>query len=94
MAHIKIMSDYTGVQNPNVLHVMLDDQGDIHIWTYIPKENKDNNESSIRLAQSGSRHKSMNSVNIWKAFQALVKAYEEELNDPHCHPALKNLNGR
>ncbi len=88
MEHIRILSDYTSEKEPNILHILYDDQGDIHIWTYCGNDN----DKSIRLARSGSRHRGINSVKIWKALQALIEAYQEELNSPHCHPALKQLN--
>jgi hypothetical protein len=89
LKHIKILSDYTSVEQPNILHINYDEQGDIHVWTYCNKENEDN---AVRLARSGSRHRGLNSVRIWKAFQELIDAYEEELDSEHCHPSLKNLN--
>lgn len=89
MAHIKILSDYSSASNPNVLHIMYDDQGDIHIWTYC---DTDNDDQSIRLANTGSRHKGDSKPRLWKAVRELIEAYQEGLNEPHCHPDLKALN--
>ena len=89
MKHIKILSDYSPADSPNFLNIVYDEQGDIHIWTYC----RENDDKTIRLANSGTRHRTRNSHKIWKAFQELIKAYEAELRDPDCHPDLREING-
>jgi hypothetical protein len=81
---IKILSDYTSADDPNILTVFTDDQGDIHISLF--QGNDD--ESGVRIAASGTRH----TPRVREALRNLVKAYEEELKDPHCNPILKALN--
>jgi hypothetical protein len=71
MKHIKILSDYTSGNQPNLLHVVADDQGDFHLW--ITKS--DPNDRTVRIAASGTRH----SAKVREAFNNLVKVYEEEL---------------
>ncbi len=87
MKRITILSDYTSEEKPNLLTIILDDQGDIHISMH--KDTDD--ERGVRLATSGSRHKSKR---VWKAFRELIEAYEEELQDEFCHPALREFNHR
>jgi hypothetical protein len=66
MKHIKILSDYSAGSHPNLLHVMHDDQGDVHVWTTICDEY----DGSIRIATSGTRH----SPEVRIAFYNLIKS--------------------
>jgi hypothetical protein len=71
MKHIKILSDYTSGNQPNLLHILNDDQGDIHIWV----TRSDPTDRTVRIAASGTRH----SHKVRQAFNELIKIYEEEL---------------
>jgi len=81
---IKILSDYTSVEEPNSLKIIADDQGDFHVS--LVECNDD--ERGIRIAQSGSRH----SPRVREALRNLVNVYQEELADPKCNPQLKEHN--
>jgi hypothetical protein len=83
---IRILSDYTNESRPNVLTIIQDDQGDVHIGLYAGS--KGIGESGVRIAASGTRHSSR----VRAAFYALIKAYQEELANPDCHPELKKQN--
>lgn len=83
---VRILSDYTPVDNPNILTIIADDQGDIHISMF--EGMKHSGERGVRIAASGSRH----SHKVRDAFRALIEAYEEELESEKCKPELKELN--
>jgi hypothetical protein len=91
MERIKILSDYTPTEKPNVLTLIYDDQGDVHISLYEGSKDKEfgTGEKGVRIAASGTRH----SGRVRKAFYDLIKAYKEELDDEDCHRALKEQNG-
>ncbi len=85
MHKIKILSDYSSIDNPNFLVIIRDDQGDIHINII---EN-DEDHCGIRIVADGTRH----SVKVRQAFYALIEAYEKELNCKTCHTDISKLNG-
>jgi hypothetical protein len=82
---IRILSDYTSTSEPNILHIVYDDQGDVHISLF---KSKGNDESGVRIAASGSRHTSR----VSKAFWELINAYKEELADEDCNKDLIDSN--
>jgi hypothetical protein len=84
MHRVEILSDYSSLDNPNYLVVVLDDQGDVHIRMV---ENNENNHG-IRIAADGTRH----STEVRRAFYALVEVYEKEINSKTCHPDICELN--
>lgn len=69
MKHIRLLSDYTSVQNPNYLNIIRDGQGDVHIHVY----RGDEKERGVRIAASGTRHHRK----VREAFYALIEALEE-----------------
>jgi hypothetical protein len=71
MAHVKILSDYTSGNQPNLLHILGDEQGDIHIWV----TKSDPTDRTVRIAASGTRH----SHKVREAFNNLIAVYQEEL---------------
>lgn len=83
---VRILSDYTPADKPNILTILADDQGDIHISMYEGK--KSDGERGVRIAASGSRH----SPRVREAFRAFIEAYEEELASERCRAELKELN--
>lgn len=85
---VRILSDYTPVEKPNILTIYADDQGDIHISMFEGK--KSEGERGVRIAASGSRH----SPKLREAFRNLMAAYEEELENEHCRSELRELNDR
>lgn len=85
MEIIRILSDYTPSDQPNLLLIIADDQGDIHINLH---KDVRNDERGVRIAASGTRH----SVRVRRAWQAFIKAYKEEILDAHCHPGLRKCN--
>ncbi len=85
MKSIRILSDYTPADKPNVLTILQDDQGDIHISMY---EEKHDGERGVRIASSGTRH----SPKVREALRKLIEVYQEELADPKCNAALKEQN--
>lgn len=85
MNQVKIISDYTPTDAPNVLTLTYDDQGDVHISIY---KSRDNDERGIRIAASGTRH----TGRVRKAFWDLIEAYNEELADEHCNRDLRAIN--
>lgn len=83
---VRILSDYTPADKPNILTIHADDQGDIHISMFEGK--KSEGERGVRIAASGTRH----SPRVREAFRDLMQAYEEELASERCREELKELN--
>lgn len=86
MRRLKLLSDYTSLDTPNVLTLIQDDQGDFHVSLY--EGAKSQGERGIRIAASGTRY----SPKVRQAFAALMLTLEEELSSPKCHPHLTELN--
>lgn len=78
MKMIDVQSDYTSDDKPNILRIIKDDQGDIHISVM----KLDPSERGIRIAVSGTRHK----FGVRKAFYDLVEAIEKERAEPKEEP--------
>lgn len=83
---VRILSDYTPTDKPNILTIFADDQGDIHISMFEGK--KADGEHGVRIAASGSRH----THRVREAFRNLLLAYKEELEDDRCRSELRELN--
>lgn len=70
MKRVRVVSDYTSLDEPNVLNLIRDDQGDIHISMV---RNSDS-ERGVRVAVSGTRY----SHKVREALYNLVQALEDE----------------
>lgn len=70
MNRVRIVSDYTPLDNPNLLNIIRDEQGDIHINMI---QNSDS-ERGVRVALSGTRY----THKVREALYNLVKALEDE----------------
>jgi hypothetical protein len=82
---IKLLSDHTSVDKPNILTLTMDTQGDIHISSY----KEDDNENGISIVTVGSRY----SKEVRMAFTNLVTVIEKQLKSPMIiHPDIKEIN--
>ena len=73
MITIKLLSDYTTGPTPNILQIIRDDQGDIHVKMI----ERDEQSSGVRIAAEGTRY----TPAIRKAFYALIEAMVKELSE-------------
>lgn len=86
MKTVRFLSDYTSVDEPNILTIHSDEQGDIHISMY--EDNEDGCEKGVRIAISGTRY----SPKVREAFLNLINVYENELLNKQCKSELQELN--
>jgi hypothetical protein len=86
MKTIRILSDYTPANKPNILTIHQDDQGDIHLSMF--ESERHGGERGVRIAASGTRH----SPRVREAFRQLIEAYQKELADAECDPHIKEQN--
>lgn len=70
MKKVKIISDYTSLEEPNFLQLIRDEQGDVHIHMFRYSDS----ERGVRIAASGTRH----SQKVREAFYHLIQVLEEE----------------
>jgi len=81
---VKILSDYTPADQPNILNIYADDQGDFNLFIF----NGNDDASGVRIAASGTRY----NERVRAALRNLFEVMQTELNDPQCHPEIKELN--
>lgn len=72
MRRVKLISDYTPLEEPFYLDIIKDDQGDV----YITPVNK-SEESSVRIAASGTRY----SHKVRDLLYKLIQAIEDETSE-------------
>jgi hypothetical protein len=85
---VKILSDYTPNESPNILTMSLDDQGDINITLFEGSKNNLFPENGIRIAASGTRH----SPEARQAFIKFMEEYKKAICDEYSNKSLRELN--
>lgn len=70
MKRVQVLSDYTSEDEPNLLQLIRDEQGDVHIT--LSRHHK--SERGVRVAASGTKY----SAKVREAFYHLIDVIEKE----------------